>query len=66
MNYGYFKDLLSKTASDKVLRDKTFNNAKNPKCDGYKKCLAIMVYKFFDNKTSGSGVKNENMSDQRP
>ena len=24
-----------------------------------------MVYKFFDNKTSGSGIKNENMSDQQ-
>ena len=24
-----------------------------------------MVYKFFDKKTSGSGIKNENMSDQQ-
>ena len=24
-----------------------------------------MVYKFFDKKSSGSGIKNENMSDQQ-
>ena len=24
-----------------------------------------MVYKFFDKKTSGSGIKNENMSNQK-
>ena len=32
---------------DKVLRDKTFNIAKNPKYDGYQKGLASMVYRFF-------------------
>ena len=44
------------TASDKVLRDKTFNIAKNPKCDGYQRGIASMVYKFFDKKSKGSGV----------
>ena len=29
------KDLTRRTASDKVLRDKAFNIAKNPKYDGY-------------------------------
>ena len=24
-----------------------------------------MIYKFFDRKTSGSGIKNENISDQQ-
>ena len=31
MAYGGFKDLAKRTTSDKVLRDKTFNTAKNPK-----------------------------------
>ena len=31
--YGDFKDLARRTASDKVLRDKTFNIAKNAKYD---------------------------------
>ena len=35
MAYGDFKDLAKRTASDKILRDKAFNIAKNPKYDGY-------------------------------
>ena len=31
MDYGDFKDLARRTASDNVLRDKAFNIAKNPK-----------------------------------
>ena len=45
MAYGDFKDLKRRTASDKVLRDKPFNIAKNPKYDGYQRGLASMVYK---------------------
>ena len=56
MAYGDFKDLARRTASDKVLRDKAFNIAKNPKYDGYQRGLASMVYKFFDKKSKGSGV----------
>ena len=36
-----------KTASDKVLREKAFNIAKNAKYDGYQRGLASMVYKYF-------------------
>ena len=43
-----FKDLAKRTVSDKFLRDKAFNIAKNPKYDGYKRRLASMVYKFFN------------------
>ena len=50
MAYGDFKDLAKRTAADKVLRDKAFNIAKNPKYDGYQRELASMVYKFFDKK----------------
>ena len=60
---GEFKDLTRRTASDKILHDKAFNIAKNPKCDRYKRILSSMIYKFLDKKTSGSGIKNENMSD---
>ena len=48
--YGDFKDLPRRTASDKVLRDKAFNIAKNPKYDGYQCGLASIVYRFFDKK----------------
>ena len=48
MAYRDFKDLAKRTSSDKVLRDKAFNIAKNHKYDQYQKGLASMVYKFFD------------------
>ena len=47
MAYGDFKDLKRRTYSDEVLRDKAFNIAKYPKCDGYQRGLASMVYNFF-------------------
>ena len=50
MAYGDFKHLKWRTASDKILRDKAFNIAKNPKYDGYQRGLASIVYKFFDKK----------------
>ena len=56
MAYGDFKDLKRRTASDKILRDKAFNIAKIPKQDGYQRGLASMVYKFFNNNSTGSGV----------
>ena len=56
MVYRDFKDLARRTASNKISRDKVFNIAKNPKCDGYQRGLASMVYKFFDKKSAGSGV----------
>ena len=39
-----------RTQSDKVLRDKAFKMASNPKHDGYQRGLASMVHKFFDMK----------------
>ena len=67
MVYGDFKDLARKTVSDRALRDKTFNIAKNKKYDRYQRGLASVVYKGFD-KASASptdkyakagGVNNE-------
>ena len=58
MAYEDFKDLAKRTAADKVLRDKAFNIAKHPKYDGYQRGLASMVYKFFNKKTAGSGIKS--------
>ena len=60
MAYGDFKYLARRTASDKILRDKAFNIAKNPRYDGYQRGLASMVYKFFDKKSAGGVVNNNN------
>ena len=59
MAYGKSKDLVKRTQSDKVLKDKVFKIASDPKYDGYQRGLASMVYKFFDKKSSGSGITNE-------
>ena len=53
MAYGDFKDLTRRTASDKILCDKAFNIAKNPKYDGYPRGLASMVYKFLSKFNKG-------------
>ena len=52
MAYGRSKDLIKRTQSDKVLRDKAFKIASKPKYDGYQRGLASMVYRFFDKKSS--------------
>ena len=66
--YSDNKDLTKRTTADKILRDKAFNIAKDPKYDGYQRGLASVVYKFFDKKyalptdksTEGSGAKHVN------
>ena len=59
MAYGKSKDLVKRTQSDKVLKDKEFKIAWDPKYDGYQRGLASMVYKISDKKSSGSGIINE-------
>ena len=59
MAYGKTKDLVKRTQSDKVLKDKAFKIASDPNYDGYQRGLASMVYKFFDKKSSGSVIANE-------
>ena len=54
--YGKYKNLAKRTQSDKVLRDKAFKIASNPKYDAYQRGLASLIYKFFDKKSKGSGV----------
>ena len=65
MVYGKTKDLVKGSQSDKVLKDKAFKIANDPKYDGYQRGITSMIYKFFDkkfallNKSSGSGMVNE-------
>ena len=47
MVYGDFQDFKKRTAADKVLRDKAFNIAKDPKYDGYQRRLASMLLLIF-------------------
>ena len=56
--YGDFKDLKRRTFSDRVLKNKAFNIAKNPKYEWYQRGLASIVYKFFDKKSKRNGIAN--------
>ena len=66
MTYGDFKDLAGRTASDKVLADEAFNIAKNSKYDGCQRGLTSMIHKFFDKKSTGSGVANNEIKQNLP
>ena len=59
---GKSKDLIKRIQSYKILKDKAFKIASNPKYDGYQRGLASMVYKFFDKKSKGSGIMNQIMN----
>ena len=65
--YSDSKDLTKRTVANKILKNKAFDIAKDPKYDGYQRGLASMVYKFFDSKVAspdkksvGSGAKHVN------
>ena len=59
MTYGKTKYLAKRTRTDKVLKDKVFKTASDPKYDGYQRGLSSMVYMFFDKKSSGSDIVNK-------
>ena len=53
MAYVDFKGLPRRASSDKVLRDKAFNIAKNLKYDEYQCGLASVLSKYFDKTSTG-------------
>ena len=59
--YADHKDLINRTEADKILRDKAYDIASNPEYDGYQRGLASMVYKFFDKKSTGSGIASSSI-----
>ena len=65
MAYNKYKDLNRRTQSDKVLKDKAFKITSDLKYNGYERGLASMVYKFFNKKTKGSRLKeNEQLANE--
>ena len=49
MAYGNFKNLTSRTVSNKILCDKAFNIAKSPKYDGYQRGLQWFIIFLIKN-----------------
>ena len=57
--YSDIKDVAKRTISDKILKDKTYETARNCNYNGYQNVLASMVYKFFDKKTEWRIIVNK-------
>ena len=55
--YEKYKDRLNRKKSDAVLKNKALKIAMDPKVNGYQRGLGSMVYKFFNERTKGSGLK---------
>ena len=53
--YSDSKDLAKRTISDKIMKDRAYKIAINPRYDGYQRGLASMVFKVLDKK-KGSGA----------
>ena len=62
--YSAFKDTKNTTAADKILRDKVYEIAKDPKYYGSQRGLTSMVYKFFNKNTAGRGVTSITQNEQ--
>ena len=62
IDHGEFQNSPRRNGSNKLLRDKGFNMAKNSKYDGCQGRLVLMVYKFFYKKSSATnkGAVSEN------
>ena len=58
------KDLAKRTISDKILKDRAYEIARNRGYDGYQRALASMVYKFFDKKTGSGASVNEQLAEE--
>ena len=60
--YSSCKDLAKRTISDKTLKDRAYEIARNRKHDGYQRELASMVYKIFHKETGSAMSVNEQTS----
>ena len=57
--YSDSKDLAKGTILDKILINRAYEIAVNPKYDGYQRGLASMMYKFFYKKIRSGANVNE-------
>ena len=54
--YAKYKDRLNRKQSDIALKNKALKIAADHRFNGYQRALASMVFKFFNEKTKGSGI----------
>ena len=61
--YSDSKDLAKRTISNKILKDRAYEIARNCRYNGHQKALASMVYMFFDNKIRLGVSVNDQLSE---
>ena len=64
MNFGDFKNLNRRTASDKIFYNKSLNIAKNLKYNGYQRRLASMIYKFLARTVKIENISNKELAEK--
>ena len=67
MAYNKYIDLKGRTQSNISSKNKAYRILTNPKCDGYQRMLASMVWKVFNEisiKVLGSGIENKQLADE--
>ena len=62
--YSDSKDLAKRTISDKILKDRTYETAKNRNYDGYQRALASIAYNFVNKKTESGVNVNEKLAEE--
>ena len=62
--YSDSKDLAKRVLSDKILRERAYEIARNCKYDGYQRALASMVYNFFYKKRGSKISVNEELAEE--
>ena len=58
--YKKYKDSVNRRQSDIALKNKALKIVVDPKVNGYQRSLTAMVYKFFNERTKGSGIESGN------
>ena len=61
--YSDSKDLAKGAISNKILKDRAYEIARNCRYNGHQKALASMVYIFFDNKIRLGVSVNDQLSE---
>ena len=62
--YSDSSNLAKRTISGKILKDRGYELAGDPRYDGYHRALPSMVYKFFAKKTGSGGIVNEQLAEE--
>ena len=59
--YSNGKGLAKRTITDKILKNRAFEDAISPKNDEYQRGLLSMLYKLFDKKTGSEAIVTSKM-----